>query len=204
METDGRTPVQYRLGLTIAGALLGVMLSSVTVMTATRAAFSDQTSNSGNSVDTGDVTLTDNDLDVALFTITDLVPAGSESTCIEVTYSGSIPDPGVVKVYSGGFTDSNALADHLNITIEESTAIGLPLGICTGFDLGVTSTVFDDTLTVFGGLTDYAAGAGTWDPSGTPESRSYRITVELDSGADPVDAQGESITGLIFTWEVQS
>ncbi len=38
--------------------------------------------------------------------------------CIEVTYSGT-SDPSPVKFYSGGFTDTSNLADHLNVTIDE-------------------------------------------------------------------------------------
>ena len=51
--------------------------------------------------------------------------------------------------------------------------------------------------------TNYAAGAGEWDPAATPESKTYRITVELDAAA-PDAEQGESVTAMSFTWEVQS
>ena len=51
--------------------------------------------------------------------------------------------------------------------------------------------------------TNYATGAGVWDPVGTPESKTYRITVEVDA-AVPDAEQGESVTAMTFTWEVQS
>jgi hypothetical protein len=42
-----------------------------------------------------------------------------------------------------------------------------------------------------------------WDPSGTPQSKTYQVTVELDA-ATPNAEQGESVTALTFVWEVQS
>lgn len=193
---------ERRRGLIILAILLGTLLSGVTVLTASRAAFSDTTSNDGNYVTVGDVTLTDNDSDVGvLFEITDMAPGDSETSCIEVTYEGSISDPGQVVIYSGGFTDSGSLATEVNLTIEEGTGAGT-FDDCTGFTLD--ASIFSGTLTAFDTAhTGYSSGAGTWDPSSTPESLSYRITVELDPNADTA-SQGQSITNLIFTWEVQS
>ena len=181
--------------------VVGVLLSSVTVLTASRAAFSDTTSNESNFVNAGDVVLTDNDLGSALFQMSNVAPGDSEQTCIQVTYEGSIADPSGVVVYSGGFTDSSTLANDINLTIEEGTGAGT-FDDCTGFSLA--GQIYSGTLTNFDTThTDYASGAGTWDPSSTPVSRSYRITVELASGAANT-SQGQSITNLIFTWEVQS
>ena len=53
-------------------------------------------------------------------------------------------------------------------------------------------------LSSFG--TDYGTGYGTWTPSSSGTT-SYRITVELDSSST---AEGESVTALEFTWEVQA
>jgi len=128
-------------------------------------------------------------------------PGESVTDCIVVTYQGSVPDPSTVVVYSGGYTDSGDFDAYLNLTIEEGT--GGSFGDCTGFTLensiesGGTLSDFDTTHT------SYATGAGVWDPSGTPESKTYRITVELDAAA-PNAEQGESVTALIFTWEVQN
>jgi hypothetical protein len=38
---------------------------------------------------------------------------------------------------------------------------------------------------------------------GTPESKAYRITVQLDASADDAQ-QGASVSGLTLTWEIQS
>ncbi|NIP96215.1 MAG: hypothetical protein GWO24_23395, partial [Akkermansiaceae bacterium] len=90
---------------------------------------------------------------------------------------GTVADPAGVKLYSGGFTDSGTLADNLNITIEEGT--GGSFGSCIGFSAENTIEP-TGTLSAFDTAhTNYTNGAGVWDPSGTPESKTYRITLEL-------------------------
>jgi hypothetical protein len=191
-----------RKGLVILACFLGVLLSGVLVLTTSRAAFSAQTDNTTNSVGAGDVTLTDDDSSSAMFTVSNMAPDDAAVVeCIEVTYSGTIADPGEVRLFSGGFTDSGSLADELDITVDVGT--GGSFGDCTGFSS--TSTVFStDTLTAFDTAhNDYSTGAVGWDPSSTPESRTFRFTVDLPTGASN-SVQGDSVTDLTFTWEVQS
>lgn len=184
----------------MASVLIGVLASSATVLTATRAAFSDTTSNSGNSFSAGTVDLVDDDSDSALFTVTNLVPGQSVTRCIEVTYQGTIANPGAVRLYSGGLVDSGSLASELDLTVEEGT--GGTFATCTGFNPSVV--IESGTLADFDtDHTAYSSGVGSWDPSATPDSRTYRITVALSSSAAN-SAQGQSVTGLTFTWEVQS
>jgi|FLYL01.1.fsa_nt_gi hypothetical protein len=186
-------------GVALLAVVLGVLLSSVTVLTATRAAFSSDTSNEGNAISTGNVELVDDDAGSALFNITGMIPGQSETACIEVTYQGSVPDPGLVVLYSGGFADSGTLAQTLQLAVEQGT--GGEFGDCTGFS---GSQIFSGTLADFDVThTGYGNGVGTWNPSSTPESRTYRFTITLPSTADN-SAQGQSITDLVFTWEVQS
>ena len=185
--------------LLAAGA--SVLLVSFIVVSASRAAFTDTTGNTGNVLASGTVDLVDDDSGSVLFNVTGMVPGDTSVNCIEVTYQGTTTNPGAVKIYSGGYTDSGDFADHLNITIEEGT--GGSFGNCTGFtsqntiENGGTLTNFDTSHT------SYVSGAGVWDPSGTPESKTYRITFELDP-ATPDAEQGESVSALTFTWEVQS
>lgn len=174
---------------------------SAMVITTSQATFNDTSVNSANAFTAGDIDLVDDDSDSAIFTIVDMEPGQSEVDCIEVTYQGSIPDPSRVSVYSGGYTDSGDFATYLNLTIEEGT--GGAFGDCTGFS-SVNTIESGGTLADFGtDHTNYANGAGVWDPTGTPESVTYRITVELD-GATPNAEEGESVTGLTFTWEIQN
>jgi hypothetical protein len=191
-----------RRGLLILAGCLGALLSGVLVLTTSRAAFSAQTDNTTNSVGAGDVTLTDDDSGSAMFTISNMAPDDAAVVeCIEVTYSGTIADPGDVRLFSGGFTDSGSLADELDITVEVGT--GGSFGDCTGFSSA--STIFTtDTLTAFDTAhSDYASGAVGWNPSSTPESRTFRFTVDLPTSASS-SVQGDSVTDLTFTWEAQS
>jgi predicted ribosomally synthesized peptide with SipW-like signal peptide len=185
----------------MGGFLLSSLLVGFLVITGSRAAFTDTTDNTGNSFTAGDVDLVDDDSGSVMFNVSNMEPADSVTDCILVTYQGSIVDPSAVKLYSGGYTDSGDFADYLNLIVEEGS--GGSFGDCTLFSLentiesGGTVTDFDTTHT------DYASGAGVWDPSGTPQSKTYRITVELDA-ATPNAEQGESVTALTFTWEVQN
>lgn len=183
--------------------LTGVVLSGALVLTASRAAFSANTSNSANQFTAGTVTLTDDDSDSAMFTVTNIAPNDpAEVRCIEVTYGGTITDPGEVRLYSGGLTDSGSLADELDITIEIGTGATTGLTDCSSFS--ASSAIFTtDTLSTFNSIhTAYATGITAWDPSSSPETRTFRFTVDLPS--DAADVQGDSVTDLVFTWEVQS
>jgi predicted ribosomally synthesized peptide with SipW-like signal peptide len=178
-----------------------MVVVSVVVVTSSIAAFTDTTDTAGNTFSTGTVDLVDDDLAAVLFTATDMIPGQSVTDCITVTYQGTVANPGGVKLYTGGYVDSGDLDTYLNVTIEEGT--GGSFGNCTGFALentietGGTLSDFDTTHT------NYATGAGVWDPATTPVSKTYRFTVELDTAA-PDAEQGESVTAATFTWEVQS
>jgi len=181
--------------------LASLLLVSVVTITGSRAAFNDATDNSANSFTAGSIDLVDDDTGSAMFSVSNMMPGDTEVECIVVTYQGSITNPSAVKLYSGGYTDSGDFGDYLNLTIEEGS--GGSFGDCSGFsanntiESGGTLADFDSTHT------NYATGAGVWDPSSTPESTTYRFTVELDS-ATPNAEQGESVTALTFTWEVTS
>lgn len=186
--------------LNFGAVVLGLLASGAVVLTASQAAFSDTTSNSGSSFTTGNVDLVDDDSGSAAFTVTNMAPGDSAVRCIVVTYQGSIADPNAVKLYSGGLTDSGTLASHLNLTVEEGT--GGSFASCAGFNS--SATIVNSTLAQFAtNSTNYGNGAGTWNPASTPVSRTYRISVSLSASA-PNAQQSQSVTNLVFTWEVQS
>lgn len=174
---------------------------SVLVVMKSVAAFTDTTDNTGNTFSAGTVDLVDDDLAAVMFNVTGLAPGQSVTDCITVTYQGTVADPSGVKIYSGGYTDSGNLDTYLNLTIDEGT--GGSFGNCTGFgsentiESGGSLSDFDTTHT------NYGNGAGVWDPATTPESKTYQITVELDA-AVPDAEQGESVSAMTLTWEVQS
>lgn len=74
-------------------------------------AFSSQTDNPGNSVTSGTVVLSDNDGGSALYALTNAKPGDSQSSCIKVTYSGSLDAS--VKVYTPSTV--GALASSVNL-----------------------------------------------------------------------------------------
>ena len=189
------------LGLIVFAFLASMAVVSVLIVTTSIAVFSDTTNTAGSSFSVGSVTLVDDDAAGSIFSVTNMTPGQTVTDCITVTYQGTITDPSGVRVYSGGYTDSGDLDTYLNLTIEEGNDGSF--GDCTGFTLentiesGGTLSDFDTAHT------NYATGAGVWDPASTPETKTYRITVELDA-ATPTAEQGESVTALTLTWEVQS
>jgi hypothetical protein len=198
--TSGQYTVTRGRSLGWLGMMSGIIASGAMVFTASQASFTGSTSGDSNRVATGTVELVDQLNDAAaMFQVGNMSPGQSDTRCIEVEYKGSIPNPGPVRFYSGGATD-DGLGSYLGITVEEGT--GSNSANCSGFKPEIE--IVSDTLSGFNtNYTGYGNGAGVWDPSMTPESRTYRITVELDAGAAN-DAQGKSVTGQVFRWEVQS
>ncbi len=176
-----------------------IILVGFLVMSVSRAAFVATTDNIDNYAETGQLTLTDNDLGVAMFpevgaaTMTD---GDSMESCITVTYAGDY-DPNAVKVYLASAT--GGLAPHLSVKIEQSTIVGITAGFdnCLGFV--AESILYDGPLPALGG--DYTNGVGTWDPTDTLDlTRSYRFTVTVT----PVNGGGAGSTADFgFTWETQ-
>lgn len=185
----------FRFGASLA--LLSI--EGLLVVQASRAGLWDTTTNSAHSFPAVD--LVDDDTGSALFSITNMVPGQSVTKCIVVTYNGTVADPAAVKLYSGGDTDTGTLGDYLNVTIEEGT--GGSFSSCSGFTpeniilKAVTFSTFTTTNI------NYSTGAGAWDPTATPESKTYKVTVQLDPSTPNME-QGKSVSPLLFTWEIQS
>lgn len=185
----------------IAAGALSLLLVSGLIATTSQAAFTKTTDNSGNSFTAGSVDLVDDDLGGTRFTVTNMEPGQTVTGCVVVTYNGTV-DPSAVRFYSGGFVDSGDFGDYLNVTVDEG--VGGTYADCTGFAEDDAGAEFADTLTQFDNLhTSYATGVGDWDPTGPAQSKTYRITVELDAST-PDAEQNESVTALNFTWEVQN
>ncbi len=194
--------------------LLALAMVSVLTIAGTRAAFTASTDNTGNDVATAQILLYDDDSSTVMFNVADMWPGDQVDHCIEVSYEGPSgrATNGVNFYIPSSWTDSNALADDLLITVEEGSAGSFsPAGTvtdpsaypeCTGFTS--TATIATDVaLSSFG--TDYGTGVGTWTPTGsgigTPVTQAYRITIELDA---TTDQDNETVTGIPMTWEVQA
>ena len=207
-----RASIRSVTSRTIAIVLALAMVAAIS-LAGTRAVFSDTTDNVTNSFATADITLTDDDSATIMFSVVDMFPGDTVDHCIAVTYDG--PDGNVtdgVKIYVPSFTDSLTLADDLIVTIEEGAKPGvgfLPAGTRTGAGDGLGDCVgFASSATIVSAVDlsavpiSYATGAGTWTPGASnPETLTYRITVQLKAAST---AEGQSVTLIPFTWEVQA
>lgn len=201
LEPDGLRSKSFVSRVSAIGT--AVILTGFLVMTVSRAAFVATTENTGNAASTGQLSLTDNDLDAAMFT--NFVDAGAgetEASCITVTYDGAF-DPGLVELYTAGITGD--VADYLDLVIEAGTGDTLTGGFdnCGLFipDL-LTGEIYNGTVGTFDTLTAAGSGSGistTWDPTATGEEKTFRFTVTVRSDPDAADRDGT----FGFIWETQ-
>lgn len=192
---DRRSP-GWLLLIRVLAPVAAFLVVGLTVVGATRAAFSDTTDNASNTFSAGTVAITDDDTGSAMFSVSNMKPGDSSTECIEVSYDGTIV-PADVNLYtaSGGLTGTN-LDDYLTLTINQGT--GGSFGNCTGFS---GSQIYTGTMDSWASTyTDFASGAGTWAPVATSEVQVYQFVVTLQ---DNNAAQGLNAT-ITFTWEAQN
>jgi predicted ribosomally synthesized peptide with SipW-like signal peptide len=172
---------------------------------ATYSAFSSQTTNAGNSFAAGTVQLADNDTGTAMLALSNTQPNTSDTSCILLTYSGSLAS--TVKLYG---TISGALSSYLTLTVTRGIDSSPSFDSCSGFTPDGTDYIGSGNGVVYQGNlsgfpTTYAAGL-TDPTSGAPESwttseeHSYRFVVTLQNDNA---AQGQSATAA-FTWEARN
>jgi len=187
-QKRGRKLLLTLLIVGVVGSIAGI---------GTFSAFSDTTDNTGNAFTAGTVYITDNDGGSAMFNVSDAKPATSYTSCITVTYLGSLDSS--VRLYGSGF--GGALAPYLTVKVEEgSGAAGF--GDCTGFTS--SSTVYNNVgmnafPTTYGGA---SATGGTWSQN---DSVDYRFTVTLadDNNANGVTS-AVAANNFAFTWEARN
>jgi len=181
---------------------LGLAVSAGLVWHVSYAAFAVQTTNPDNSWATGSVVLVDDRNGAAMFAATNLQPGSTDTKCIVVTSSGSLPS--AVKLYgTSPASSSSDVASYLDLTVEEG--LGGTKDNCTGFSPGGgAGQTYTGTLATFvSTYTDAAHGLGSFAPTGTtPESRTYRFKYTLRSTA-PTTAMGKSATAT-FLWQASS
>ena len=175
--------------------VLGLLGSAVLIWSSTQAAFSGTTGNGSNSWAAGSVSLSDDDSNSALFSVSGLKPGSTGSKCIEVTYTGNIASS--VKLYTTATSYTGTLGTYLDFTVQLGT--GGTNADCTGFSS--EATLHSTTLAAFAsGYTDFSNGVGTWTPSSNGQKKTYKFTYTLQ---DNDSAEGAS-AGIGFTWESQS
>ena len=187
-EMGRRLPIALVALMAAAGVLL---LLGVGVVT--RAAFVDMTDNRSNTFQSGDVVLTDDDQDVALFNVAAMAPGATVTRCVQVSYTGSLGAD--VHLYSA--VGGNGLAQFLDTTVHIGT--GGNAASCTGFT--PTSTLFTGTLAAFGSShTGYTDGLRGFDGASNPTARTYRVSVTLRD-----DQAAQNLSGsLDLIWEAQN
>lgn len=197
-----RSEVSKKLALTMGVlAMLGLVAGA-----GTWSAFSDTTDNSGNTFASGTVVIGDDDGgSTAMFTMSGLKPGDTDSACIVVDYSGSLP----ANVSMYGSTSGTGLDQYLDVKVTRGTKVGA-FDSCASFVPDLTNyigqgpgVVYQDTLQNY---PDNFAGALADPPSGGPETwtsgetHAYRFDVTLQNDNN---AQGKDATQT-FTWEARN
>jgi hypothetical protein len=186
------------LALQLSALALAFILVALLVVTSSQQAFTAQNDNTNNSVTSATVALTDNDSSTAMFAnVTGLLPAVNVDKCIDVTYTGSV-DPTAVLLYAAG-APTGTLAQYLDLTIDIGADTPDAFRSCTSF---VSSgTLYSGTLAAFAtGHAGYATGVTTWDPSTSPETRTFRFRISVQ---DTTAAAGLTTT-FGFSWETRT
>jgi hypothetical protein len=190
--------------LTIPAA---IVLTGV-VVASSSASFSGVTNNGPQSWSAGTVALTNNE-GSALFSANNITPGYSETHCITVSSTASVPTQ--LKMYTSavsatGPVDAPLLSANLDVKVMEgSGGVNTPgqAGGCAGFipDTGqVEAPTFTGTLASFANNTSFDTGVGNFAlPAGG--SRQYQVTVNLPASA-PNSLQGTT-AGATFMWEAQ-
>ena len=168
-------------------------------------AFSSQTDNPGNVVTAGTVTLADNDGGTALYAIAAAKPGDSQTSCIKVTYTGSLNAS--VKIYTP--STIGELGPFVNLKIEPGTQTSPSFPSCTAFTPDSGGALYEGTLAAFAtehnsfanGITDNPGTVATkWV---TNDAVVYRVTATLSASA-PDSAQGKTTGTHIIRWEAQN
>lgn len=166
-------------------------------------AFSATTTNAGNTITAGTVTIGDNDAGAAMYSLTNAKPGESVTKCIKVTYTGNLDAD--VHLYTPSTIGS--LGQYIDLTITGGTQTSSTFPSCTGFTAS-GGALYTGTLAAFGtgkssyatGVVDYPGAATKWVNN---DSVVYQITATLQSGA-PEAAQGLTTGAHTFTWEARN
>lgn len=167
-------------------------------------AFSSTTTNAGNTITAGTVSIADNDAGAAMYSLTNAKPGESVSKCIKVTYTGSLDAD--VHIYTT--STIGALGQYVELTITPGTQTTSTFPSCTGFTPDAGGALYTGTLANFAtAKNSYANGVVDYPGTGTKwasnESVVYQVTATLQSSA-PEAAQGATTGAHTFTWEARN
>jgi hypothetical protein len=167
-------------------------------------AFSATTTNAGNTITAGTVSIADNDAGAAMYSISNAKPGESVSKCIKVTYTGSLDAD--VHIYTT--STIGALGQYVELTITPGSQTTPSFPSCTGFVADSGGALYSGTLANFAtAKSSYANGVVDYPGTGTKwaanESVVYQVTATLQSSA-PEAAQGATTGAHTFTWEARN
>lgn len=187
-----------------ASAPVALLIAGGMVWQGSQAAFTASTRNAGNSWSTGNVTLTDDDLGAAAFTVENIVPGQTGQKCIVVTSQSNVA--GEVRAYTQNLVTSKGLENRIFFDLDQGT--GGSFNDCTGFT-PTANTVPELPLSTLSTVNrDFATGGASWDTTGTPgETQSYRGTWRFDTtnlSQDEVNALQGARVSIDLVWELQS
>ena len=194
-------------GIKVGLTFLVLALVGITMRVGTWSAFSATTDNAGNTFSAGTVTLADNDAGTAMLSLSNAKPGNTDTGCITVTYTGSLPS--TVRLY--GTTTGTGLDQYLDLKITRGSFSSPPaFDSCTGFTADATNYIGAGAGVIYNGTLqgyadNYTAGlvdptAGTPESWTNPESHVYQIQVTLQNNDL---AQGKNASQT-FTWEARN
>jgi hypothetical protein len=192
--------------ITAAAIPLGIVASGVLVWQSSYAAFSATTANPNNSFSAGTVTLTDDHQpSTVLFNASLLKPGSTGSSCIKVTYNGSLAANVKLYVKSGDLTNTTGdLSPYLTLQVAEGTGSAADCSdFASGSNLYNPTGSGDTTKTLSdfaANKTTFATGVSAFAPTGAAQTKTYKVTYWLQ---DQTLAQGKNNT-VKFTWEAQN
>lgn len=168
-------------------------------------AFSATTTNAGNTITAGTVTIGDNDAGAAMYSLTNAKPGESVTKCIKVTYTGGLDAD--VHIYTTSTIGS--LGQYVDLTITPGAQPSPTFPSCSGFVADSGGALYTGTLAAFGTAKNSYAN-GVVDNPGTAATKwvtndavVYQITATLQSSA-PEAAQGLTTGAHTFTWEARN
>ena len=184
----------------IAASILVIGVVGVLAGAGTFAALTSTSGNNGNAFAAGTVVLADNDSGSSMWSVANRVPGDSVTTCIRVTYTGTLNAD--VRIYS--LSAVNTVDQYLTLSVEKgSMPGGTSFPNCTGFSS--ESTIYSGTVQGFKSANgSYATGIAANPASQTRWNQNdtlvYRFTVTLQNNTG---AQGLTSTTAL-TWEARN
>jgi hypothetical protein len=210
--TTHSSAARRRRAARLAAPIAGLLAAGLLVWQGSTAAFTAQTTNTGDAWSTGNLNLTNDGgtggtyaaTTTALFGETLIKPGSTGAKCINVRSTGNLP--GTLKLYRGALSGTNAtnLANNLVITVDATAPSATAPTVaanCVGYTGGTGGAVYNNTLGAF--PTTYAAAPASGALSGAATQYvTYRIGWTMPATVTDNTLQSSSAqTDLV--WEVQ-